>query len=73
MIIAYMVAGVFLFLAGYITRHFLYPKTEQVTSISKPRIKTSLRNPLKTYAVEFDRFKSRESNLYEPTSPKRKN
>lgn len=68
-------AGAFLFLlgllAGFGARHFLWPKSEPVTSTVIPRVKPSLRSPLKTFAVEYDKFKARDSGLYQPAEPKR--
>lgn len=44
---------------------------EQEIYIEVPRKKPSLRSPLKTFAVEYDRYKARDSGLFQPSEPKR--
>jgi len=73
--LALLFAGAFLFMsglaAGFFTRHFLWPQSVATTSTVVPRVKSSLRSPLKTFNVQYDKFKARDSGLYQPAEPKR--
>ena len=68
-----IIIGALIFLAGYLLCYFTVKKpittAELITEVK--RIKPSLRNPLKTYNVRYEKFKSRSSGLYEPQKPKR--
>jgi len=65
--------GALLITAGYFLCYFTVKKptgtNEFITQVK--RVKPSLRNPLKTYEVEYNRYKSRDSGLFEPQKPKR--
>lgn len=70
-----MLIGAALFAGGFLLCYFTRPKLPQSksrTETTVKRIKPSLRNPLRTYEVEYDKFRSRDNNLLEPVKPKKK-
>ncbi len=70
-----MLIGAALFAGGFLLCYFTRPRFSQ----SKPKVETtvkrvrpSLRNPLRTYEVEYEKFRSRDNNLLEPVKPRKK-
>ncbi|MFT9498258.1 hypothetical protein [Anaerosolibacter sp.] len=66
--------GAFIFMVGYMACFFTVKKQiktreELITQVK--RVKPSLRNPLQTYNVAYERFKSRDNELYAPQKPNR--
>jgi hypothetical protein len=68
--------GALIFLAGFALCYFsvkkpIQAKAEQVYSEVK-RTRPSMRNPLRTYDVRYDKYKTKDTNLYSPVKPVRK-
>jgi len=74
-IISIMLTGALIFFAGYMTCFYFActkkPHEPKRLTVKVPRVKPSLRNPMRTYNVEYERYKARDSNLYQPSKPKR--
>lgn len=71
-----MLIGALIFLTGFVTCYFFVKDRkksaeENIVNTVK-RIKPSMRNPMRTYDVHFEKYKSRDNNLYEPVMPKKK-
>ncbi|HOM03519.1 MAG TPA: hypothetical protein PLH43_11955 [Acetivibrio sp.] len=67
--------GALIFAAGYMTCFFTVKKEVKVNSDKNAvvkRVMPSLRNPLRTYEVYYENYKSKDNNLYQPIKPKRK-
>lgn len=64
--------GGLIFAAGFFTCYFTKKKSEAKQETYVKRIKPSLRNPLKTYEVSYEKYKSRDNKLLEPIRPKKK-
>jgi hypothetical protein len=64
--------GALIFLAGFITCYFSVknPVKKETPTVVK-RVKTSLRNPLRTYDVYYEDYKDKQSHLFQPVRPKR--
>ena len=65
--------GALIFLAGFSTCYFSVKnpvKKEDAPTVVK-RVKTSLRNPLRTYDVYYEDYKDKQNKLYQPVKPKR--
>ena len=70
-----MVIGCLVFAFGYFTCYFTMvynKKDESKVETVKQVIKPNLRNPLQTYDTSYERYKSKDNNLYEPVKPKLK-
>lgn len=65
--------GALLITAGYFLCYFTVKQPSKPKEIitEVKRVKPSLKNPLRTYEVAYDKYKSRETGLYEPQKPKR--
>jgi hypothetical protein len=65
--------GGLIFATGFFTCYFTrktQKENKQETYVK--RIKPSLRNPLKTYEVSYEKYKSKDNNLMEPVRPKKR-
>lgn len=67
--------GAAIYAAGFFTCLFFVKK--QTASPNKQidtqkRVRASLRNPLRTYEVNYEPYKSSDTKLYQPVKPKRK-
>jgi len=70
-----MLIGAALFAGGFLLCYFTRPRFTQgkaKVETTVKRVKPSLRNPLRTYELEYERFRSRDNNLLEPVKPKKK-
>jgi hypothetical protein len=68
-----LLIGAGLIVAGYLLCYFTAKKPIQSVKelyTEVKRVKPSFRNPTKTYDVNYDKFKIRESGLYGPVKPK---
>jgi hypothetical protein len=67
----------FIFAAGFCTCYFFAGKQRgepraPATPTEVRRVKTSLRNPLRTYEVFYEPYKAKDTQLYQPVKPRRK-
>jgi hypothetical protein len=72
-----ILVGALTFAAGYLLCYFTKDNKPKIKEIKEPvgeirRVKPSLRNPLRTYEVQYEKYKGTKSQLYEPVKPKRK-
>jgi hypothetical protein len=68
--ILFFVAGGIVFAGGFFTCFFTNRKQEKPSgTIQIARPKPSLRNPLRTYDMRYDNYKSKEG-LLQPVKPK---
>ena len=67
-----MLIGGFLIVVGYLLCYLTISRrnVNNTTEVEVKRVKPSFRNPLRTYEVQYDKYKSREG-LYEPQKAKR--
>lgn len=72
-----VIFGAIVLMAGYLLCYFTVKKPKKIAetvdeTVEKvKRVKSNLRNPMKTYTTSYDQYKSRKSELYEPQVPKR--
>lgn len=45
-------------------------KEEQEQTVFVPRVKPNLRNPMRTYNTAYDKYKTKDTGLFEPVKPK---
>lgn len=66
--------GAIIYVAGFFTCYFFAKKQAPTAKQmdTQKRVRTSLRNPLRTYEVNYEPYKSSDTKLYQPVKPKRK-
>lgn len=69
-----MFLGAIIYAAGFFTCYFFVRKPDKPVQVQEKvkRVRTSLRNPMRTYEVNYEPYKSKDTNLYQPVKPKRK-
>ena len=65
-----MIVGACLIVVGYTLCELSRIQKKDDNEIVIRRTKTSMRNPLRTYEIEYDKYKGK-NGLYEPQVPKR--